>query len=53
MRYYPQRSLHNLIHDLKKGPLPLDMIYTLARGLASGVDADHRLGFAHFDIKVC
>jgi serine/threonine protein kinase len=52
MQFYPEGSLRDYIHSVAKGPLPIDQIVSLARGMACGINAIHALGFVHCDIKV-
>ncbi|WP_019971339.1 protein kinase domain-containing protein [Mycobacterium sp. 141] len=49
MPYHPQDSLHTRIRD--HGPLPLKDVLRLGVKLAGALDAAHRLGIVHRDVK--
>jgi serine/threonine-protein kinase len=47
-QYVPGRSLRDTIVE---GPLPLDVVVRIASDVASGLDALHRAGLVHRDVK--
>lgn len=49
MEYVPGQDLKAII--LKQGPLPVDRAVVVARAVADGLEAAHRVGLIHRDIK--
>jgi hypothetical protein len=49
MEYVPSRSLHKVIND--EGPLPPDRTATIGLAVLAALDAAHRAGVLHRDVK--